>query len=276
VRAYLNLYRDELTLGDTTEMEREPLEGVTLVDCQTLPSLRGMRPSTRVKVIDHHPLHRPLPPEWSAVIEAVGATTTLLVESLQRREERLTAPQATLFLLGIYEDTGCLTYAGTSPRDAQVAAWLLGHGASLHIAADYLNPPLSAEQRELFERLLQTTESHEIEGLQVALCMGHAPPGVEEVSTLAHRLRDLFDPDVLLVLVDLGTHAQLVARSATDRLDVAHLMSQFGGGGHPRAAAEGRWRKSTPSWWRPCRNLCTLPCAWRTCIPRCRKSFLRR
>jgi tRNA nucleotidyltransferase (CCA-adding enzyme) len=237
VRAYLNLYQDELALGEAGEAGREPLEAVTLVDCQTLPSLRGIGPTTQVRVIDHHPLHRPLPEGWAAVIEAVGATTTLLVESLRQREGPLSVPQATLMLLGIYEDTGCLTYVGTSPRDVQAAAWLLEQGASLHLAAEYLNPPLSAEQRELFERLLQATESLDVEGLRIVLSMGQAPPGVEEVSTLAHRLRDLFDPDVLFVLVDLGAHAQLVARSATDQLDVAHLMSQFGGGGHRGAAA---------------------------------------
>jgi tRNA nucleotidyltransferase (CCA-adding enzyme) len=237
VRGFLNLYQEELGLFEADELAREKLEAITLVDCQAPPSVRGIGPMTRVHIIDHHPLHRPLPEGWSAVIELVGATTTLLVESLQEREEGLSVPQATLFLLGIYEDTGCLTYAGTSPRDVRAAAWLLEHGASLQIAADYLHPPLSAEQKLLFEELLQGTESHEVEGLRIVLCLGHAPPGVEEVSTLAHRLRDLLDPDVLLVLVDLGTHLQLVARSGTDQMDVANLMGPFGGGGHPRAAA---------------------------------------
>jgi len=179
VRGFLNLYQEELGLFEADELAREKLEAITLVDCQAPPSVRGIGPMTRVHIIDHHPLHRPLPEGWSAVIELVGATTTLLVESLQEREEGLSVPQATLFLLGIYEDTGCLTYAGTSPRDVRAAAWLLEHGASLQIAADYLHPPLSAEQKLLFEELLQGTESHEVEGLRIVLCLGHAPPGVE-------------------------------------------------------------------------------------------------
>ncbi|MGD0575291.1 MAG: CBS domain-containing protein [Anaerolineales bacterium] len=237
VRAFLNLYREELPLVDADELAREKAEAVTLVDTQTLPSVRGIGPGTRVHVIDHHPLHRPLPEGWSAVIDSVGATTTLLVESMREWAGTLTVPQATLLLLGIYEDTGCLTYAGTSPRDIHAAAWLLEHAASLQIAADYLHPPLSAEQRLLFEQLLQATESRELDGLRIVLSVGRAPAGVEEISTLAHKLRDLFDPDALFVLVDLGTHVQLVARSATDQVDVADLMSQFGGGGHRRAAA---------------------------------------
>ncbi len=56
-------------------------------------------------------------------------------------------------LLGIYEDTGSLTYAGTTPRDVKAAAYLIEHGASLKILSQYLDPPLSAEQRIVYQSI---------------------------------------------------------------------------------------------------------------------------
>ncbi len=61
--------------------------------------------------------------------------------------------QATLLLLGIYEDTGSLTYTRTTGRDLRAAALLLEQGASLSIASDFLNHPLSQAQQALYDHL---------------------------------------------------------------------------------------------------------------------------
>ncbi len=140
-------------------------------------------------------------------------------------------------LMGIYEDTGSLTYAGTTSRDLLACAWLLEQGASLAIADDFLNSPLSAEQRRLYDRLLDSAETYTVQGLSIVIACGAAEGMQDEVSTLAHKLRDLFDPAGLFVIVALDGSVQLVARSTTNAVDVGRLAEHFGGGGHNRAAA---------------------------------------
>jgi tRNA nucleotidyltransferase (CCA-adding enzyme) len=237
VRDFLTLYGEELPLEPMEDLPRERVDQVTLVDTQTMPTTRGVDGQTRFHVVDHHPLHKPLSPEWTSAVEMVGAATTLLVESLQALSDPLTVEAATLLLLGIYEDTGSLSYTGTTPRDVRAAAWLLEQNASLALTNEFLNRPLSTGQRELYDRLLESAESLVIQGQRILLAHAKADAGVEEISTLAHKLRDLFEPDGLFVLVDLGTHLQLVARSSTDGLDVAEIAARFGGGGHSRASA---------------------------------------
>jgi tRNA nucleotidyltransferase (CCA-adding enzyme) len=237
VRDYLTLYGEELPLDALEDLPRDRVDRVTLVDTQTMPTVHGVGEATRIHVVDHHPLHKPLPPGWTSAIDMVGAATTLLVESLQTLSNPLTVEAATLMLLGIYEDTGSLSYAGTSPRDVRAAAWLLEQNASLALTTEFLNRPLSTGQRELYNRLLESVESLVIQGQRIVLAQAVADTGVEEISTIAHKLRDLFEPDGLFVVVDLGTHLQLVARSATDNLDVSEIAARFGGGGHNRAAA---------------------------------------
>ena len=54
-----------------------------------------------------------------------------MAEELRRRGLPCSAEEADLLLMGIYEDTGSLTYATTGPRDLAAAAWLLGQGGDL-------------------------------------------------------------------------------------------------------------------------------------------------
>ncbi|MBI3764568.1 MAG: CBS domain-containing protein [Chloroflexi bacterium] len=239
VRAYLTLYGDELPFVEPDDLPKEKIDRVTLVDTQSLITLRGMGnpPSAQVHVVDHHPLNRDLPEGWTASIAETGATTTLLIEELRERDAELSEAEATLMLLGIYEDTGGLSYLDTTPRDVLAAAWLLEQGASLAIANDFLHHPLTPDQRGLYERLLASAETHLLDGQTVVVACAEAKGMIEEISTLAHKLRDLFEPDALFILVQLESHVQLVARSTSDAIDVADIAAAFGGGGHNRAAA---------------------------------------
>ena len=237
LRAFLTLYGDRFPLATFDELPKEPVGRVTLVDTQTLPSLKGVGPETRVHVVDHHPRSSDLDPDWSSHIDAVGATTTLLVEALEETDAQLDVVEASLLLTGIYEDTGSLTYVGTTSRDARAAAWLMDQGASLALVGDFLNHPLTPAQREVFDRLVEKAESLSIHGVSIVVAAAAAAGLADEVSTLAHKLRDLFDPAGLFVLVGFDGHVQLVARSTSDSVDVARVSEHFGGGGHSRAAA---------------------------------------
>jgi tRNA nucleotidyltransferase (CCA-adding enzyme) len=237
VRAFLTLYGDSLSFIEFDEIPRGKVKRLTLVDTQTSVSLKGHTAQTKVHVIDHHPHDRELDPSWSVHLDEIGATTTLLVEALQEAGVEPDLVGATLLLLGIYEDTGSLLYTSTTPRDVQAGAWLLDRGASLAIAADFLDHPLSSEQRMLYERLLEVAETIEIHGLSIVVAGAPAQGMMDEVSTLAHKLRDVFDPAGLFMLVVLNGSVQLVARSSSDALDVSRVAEHFGGGGHDRAAA---------------------------------------
>ena len=58
----------------------------------------------------------PPAPNQTIHYEAVGANTTMLVEQLYDSGITLSSLHATLFALGIHEDTGSLTYPSTTYR----------------------------------------------------------------------------------------------------------------------------------------------------------------
>ena len=237
VRAFLNLYGAELPFVERRDLPAEPVEGITLVDTQSMVSIRGVGSSTPVRVIDHHARRANLPDHWIITTEDTGAATTLLVEALRDQNGGLSTTHATLLLLGIYEDTGSLTYTRTTPRDLQAAAFLLDEGASLSVAVDFLNHPLSLEQQAIYEQLRANIHSCTIHGHTVLITCGDAGEMDEELSTIAHKLRDLLDPDALFTLVKTKSGVQFIARSTSDHINVAEIAAHFGGGGHERAAA---------------------------------------
>ncbi len=237
VRAFLTLYGGDFPFLDARDLPAERVEEALLVDTQKLISMRGVDERTHIRVLDHHPRREGLPDAWEVRLDPVGANATLLVEAFREHNGHLTTAQATLLLLGIYEDTGSLTYAGVTVRDVLAVAYLLEHGASLRLAADFLNHPLSDEQRRLYEQLLAAAETCEIHDARIVLACGDATGVDDEISTLAHKLRDALDPDGLFVLVLTKDGVRLVARSTSDRVDVGQIAAALGGGGHRRAAA---------------------------------------
>ena len=237
VRAFLTLYGAELPFVHPSDLPNKAVEEVTLVDTQSMVSVRGVSEATHVHLIDHHPLREDLPPDWAITVSGTGANTTLFVETIRQREISLSVIHATLLMLGIYEDTGSLIYHRTTPRDLRAASYLLEQGASLQIAASFLNHPLSKAQQELYDHLRQKSEVCQLHGFTIIIAPGDASEMEEELSTIAHKLRDLLEPDALFLLVTTRGGVQLIARSTTDNIDVAAIAGQFGGGGHERAAA---------------------------------------
>lgn len=236
VRAFLNLYGVELPFTEIQDLASEPITSVTLVDTQSLVTIKGMKRNSPVHVIDHHPIRPNLPENWTAHTDVTGACSSIFVEQLSEQNLHLNLIPATLLLIGIYEDTGSLMYAGTTPRDLNAAAYLLEQGASIKIATDYLNQALSPIQRRLYDTLLTQAESLTIQSQNIVITRAETNDFTEEISSIAHKLRDLLDPDALFLLVKTGEGIRLITRSTTDKINVGLISAHFGGGGHDRAA----------------------------------------
>ncbi len=241
VRAFHSLYQDRLPLHSPGDLPRERVERLILVDTQNPSQVKGIDDSTEYVVIDHHAMDQPLP-RATYELDTTGSVTTVLVERLLEEGIPIDPLEATLFVLGVYEDTGGLIYTGTTPRDLFAAAHLLGLGANLELVAQYLSYPLTEEQRRLYAYLSQSVEAHDVDGVTVAVAAARCDDYVEEISVLAHRLMDLYEPQALFMLVEMEDHIQMVARSEKGTINVGRVARHFGGGGHARARSVVRDR----------------------------------
>jgi tRNA nucleotidyltransferase (CCA-adding enzyme) len=255
VRDLLALYREEMPFLERSAVARRRVAAVLLVDTQAIAPLRGMDAQTRVHIVDHHPLSggeeagKPLvgaygdtPPPTPSPLrtyegEVVGATTTLLVEKMRAQALRLNKVGASVLLMGIYEDTGSLSYLTTTARDAQAAGWLLEQGADLALVVEFMNRPLSDAQRATLAQLISAITMHTLRGHSICVAAITLNEYVDELSTLIHQIVAIYEPEACFMLALFGESIQIIARSTVAAVDVARLLREFGGGGHSKAAA---------------------------------------
>src|ERR671923_352851 len=243
VREFYRLHADELELVEASRLELDRIRRLIVVETVQAARLAELEqvaldPAVEKVVFDHHGDALPdwLPRE-NAVLSQDGALTTTLVGVLAEREIAVTPLEATVFALGIHEDTGSLTYATATQRDADALAWCLRHGARQAEIATYLHTPLAGDERDLLTALLGALESRTVAGVELLAAAVSWPRHVDGISNLAHKIVDLTDCKALVLLVEMDERVFCVARSRASELDAAGLARILGGGGHPQAAS---------------------------------------
>ncbi|MHB8845277.1 MAG: CBS domain-containing protein [Nitrospirota bacterium] len=195
------------------------------------------RPGVSVHIYDHHPRSSVDIRGEVEVVEEVGATTTLMVELLRKKNIPLTPFEATVLALGIYEETGALTYISTTERDARAAAYLIGRGANLNLVADFIVRDLTPEQVAVLNELTAAATSYDINSVPVVIAAVATPHFVPDLAALAHRMRDREGLDALFLVVQMGDKTHIIGRSRLPQINVGKLLEQLGGGGHMTAAS---------------------------------------
>ncbi|MDR4479365.1 MAG: CBS domain-containing protein [Nitrospira sp.] len=248
VRNFLATHHVDLYRLKDVALER--VRRLILVDVQE-PDRLGMlkalrsRPDVEVHIFDHHGVdaesEQQSRPDWPLItqrhVEAVGATTTLLVERLNAQQVTLSASEATVLALGLYEETGSLAFPSTTPRDLEAAAFVLRAGADLNVVAEVLRHPLDPDLIALLNDLLQSGEIYYLEGRKILVASSTYDRYSGDLAEAAQRLAELQGFDAVIVAIALEEKVEVIGRSRRPEIDVAWIAREFGGGGHAVAAA---------------------------------------
>jgi tRNA nucleotidyltransferase (CCA-adding enzyme) len=202
-----------------------------------ISALKLCRPLT---IFDHHERGKDslmsLATEDSQV-EVIGSATAILVEKIRKKKIALTQFDATLLAIGIFEDTGCLTYAGTTARDAECVAFLIQHGADLSVVREYIRPKIEQEQVALLEDLLRAAQIINVQGHKFVVATAHVPKYVEELASITRQLLDLEAVDGAFTVVHMKDRVHVVGRADPRVISVKPVVQAFGGDGHPGAGS---------------------------------------
>jgi tRNA nucleotidyltransferase (CCA-adding enzyme) len=203
-------------------------------------------PGIEVWAYDHHPdSASDLAVTGGLVDPEAGSTSTLMVEELRRRGLVVTAEEADLLLLGIYEDTGSLTYVTTSPRDLSAAAWLLEQGGDLAVVRASVSRPLDPERLDVLHQMTQRLEIHRIRGHRVGIVEVELGRYVEELAPLVSRCLEIFELPLLFALFGEGDRVTLIARGTLEGFDLGEALKELAGGGGHATAASARLKDTT-------------------------------
>jgi tRNA nucleotidyltransferase (CCA-adding enzyme) len=248
VRDFLALYRDEYSLIERRSVNPEKIRSLTIVDTQQRDRLGksaewlDLPNVEEIVVYDHHLGQDSDIPRTQLYVDSVGATTTLMVETLQKRQINLTSAQATVMALGIHVDTGSLTYNQSTSRDASALAWLMEQGASLYVISTYRDPGLSLQLQKLLTEALENLEYLCLRGYIIAWVTLRTDIFVPGLSSLASELVELTEIDALILaneypLSEDEWRLTVIGRSQIPHTNLHLLLQPFGGGGHSQAAS---------------------------------------
>lgn len=242
VEEFMALHKDTFNIKSAKEIEPKLVKKVILVDTKTparLGKLAGLlqKPGVEVHIYDHHPSCEGDARGTLEVTGMVGATTTLLIEKIRQLRLPVTPLEATVFALGIYEDTGSLTFSSTTSRDAEAVSFVLAQGANLAVVTNFLVRPLSEKQRLLLKTLLVSAEYHDVNGIKFLLAKGKVDEFVAGLDLLTHKLVDFAHLDAVFTVVEMEDNVYVVARSSVPEVSVKDILEELGGGGHTSAAS---------------------------------------
>lgn len=195
------------------------------------------KPDLEIHIYDHHPSSSDDIQGTVEVISEVGANVTVLLDILRKKEIDITPDEATIMMLGIYEDTGNLTYPSTKEEDFYAAGFLLRKGANINIISNIITRELTSEQVFLLNELIQSATRYNINGVDIVIAQASVDQYIGDIAILVHKLKDMENLDVLFALVRMEDRIHLIGRSRLEEVNVSEVAAEFGGGGHPTAAS---------------------------------------
>ncbi len=242
VRDFLAVHWDMLRLKSRKGADLSGVDRLIVTDTSSWKRLDSMqelegRKDLEVIVWDHH-MNQAGIDAAQIFQEEVGAATTLLVEQIKARDLAFSPVHATLFLLGIYDDTGSLTFPSTTPRDAHMAAFLLENGADLNVVSAYLDSSLDAKHIDMFSRMLSSSETFYLGSRRIGIYVDSAGQGLNMLPSVVNRFKEIKGLDAVLGIFPMGSNkTAIIGRGKAQGIDLGVFMRRLGGGGHAGAGS---------------------------------------
>src|SRR5690625_2010166 len=242
VKNFLNIYRDTFDFVLDHTIDWSKVTELILVDVASLRRVSHLTKhlnlqSLHVTIYDHHPKKNEDLVSDAGIIEEVGATITLLVKQLKRRNLPLTSLEATLFGLGVYTDTGFFSYKHTTPRDLKVASYLLENGMNLDIIRQFTEQTLIPEQQQLLDDLFHKATVIEIEGLNIVLSTTNIDEYIGGLALVTEKMLSINGAAVVINVVEMNKRIYIVGRASSQRVSLLPILKKWGGGGHRQAGS---------------------------------------
>ncbi|MBI5417477.1 CBS domain-containing protein, partial [Candidatus Poribacteria bacterium] len=191
----------------------------------------------KIHIYDHHPKDSDSLHSDFELCNECGATITLFMQIIKERNIEITPAEATVFMLGIYEDTGSLSFMSTKPEDMEAAASLLRNGVDLNTISQFISRDITRAQLSLLNELVLSSKEYDINNIKVVIAEAHTDDYIGDLAVLTHKLKDMGNLEVLFCVVKMRERVYIVARSRREEVNVGEITKEFGGGGHPTAAA---------------------------------------
>ncbi|MGC8902895.1 MAG: CBS domain-containing protein [Fervidobacterium sp.] len=247
LKEFLQFYGDFFRYKTENELKNvnESIDELIIVDTPSLERVsdeikKRTTSNTKIKVIDHHPDIRDSGDSTTyteKIIHQTGAAATIVVNMLREKGLKLSKEEASLLGIAIYEDTGSLLFSSTTTQDVEAVLYLLNQGMSLNIVSEYVKFDLTIDQKIVLNNLLQNAKLHNINNYPITITKDETEKFIGGLSAIVSKFWYTQNAETLIAIVRMGKKVFIVGRTKSPDINLAGLMSEFGGGGHRQAAS---------------------------------------
>jgi len=231
-----------LVLTDPARIDGEPL-WIISVDAAEAHRISGdisrFSSQTRLINIDHH-VSNPRFGDMNLVIPEATSSAELVHRVLKEAGYKPSKTVAKCLFTGILTDTGCFRFAGVNSRTLLIAADLLDTGFDPSEVTIPLYEEYPLTRLHLERLMLERIEVH-LQGrlvMSTLLSEDFTALGakISETEDLVNRLREIKGVEVGVLVTALPDGMTRVSLRSKGLVNVSDVASDFGGGGHRRAA----------------------------------------
>jgi bifunctional oligoribonuclease and PAP phosphatase NrnA len=204
--------------------------------------------SLEVVNIDHHPSNN-FYGRYNVVVPASASATMIVYRILCELDYPVDRHAATCLLTGLYTDTGSLQHSNTSSEALRVAAELMAKGANLrNLSKEIFNTTKVSTMRlwgRVFKNIVKTDD-----GVTMSVItqkdFQETGANFDEIAGAVDFVNSVPGSQYSVILTERDGKVKGSLRTLGNEVDVAKIASNFGGGGHIKAAGftlPGRLKK---------------------------------
>jgi len=204
--------------------------------------------SLEVINIDHHPTNNYFG-KYNLVVDNAPSATMICYQMIVDLNMPMDRHVATCLLTGIYTDTGSFMHSNTTAESLRIAARLLAKGANLRsISKDVFNTT-QISTMHLWGRVLKSTYQTN-DGITMSIVtkkdFEECDATYEQMTGAVDYINSIPNSAYSVILTERKGIVKGSLRTLNNDVDVSAIASNFGGGGHSKAAGfsvKGRLEK---------------------------------
>ncbi len=194
--------------------------------------------SLEVINIDHHPSND-FYGKYNLLDKNAASTTMVLYEMFKQLSYPIDRYAATCLLTGIYTDTGSFMHSNTTSEVLHVAGRLLAKGANLRSISKEIFNTTKISTMRLWGRVLKSIQKTP-DGVTMSIVkekdFEDTGADYSEMTGVVDYINSVPDSEYSVILTERAGKVKGSLRTLRSEVDVAEIASEFGGGGHTKAA----------------------------------------
>lgn len=228
-----------------TDFDKTSADALVFVDCGAsyMSKFHEKKPdlfsgSPPVINIDHHSSNDNFG-QINIVNSGAASTTQILYEFFKFCGFKITTDIATCLLNGLYFDTGSFMHSNTTPEVLNIASELLWRGADFKTISKKQFHTTTVPQMKLFGRVFERMRVNDKKVVASAVSekdFEETGAQLEDTTGAIDYLNSVPDGNMCCLLYEDRKGMIKGSFRTRTEIDLAALASQFGGGGHKKAA----------------------------------------